>query len=239
MADLSWLTARPIAHRGLHDGNRAVYENSLAAALLAIDEGFAIECDVQLSADGTPHIFHDDTLDRLTSATGRIRAQDDAAIAALRLGETAEGIPTVAAFLDAVAGRVPILMELKGESAEADGHYVPAIKDLVDAYDGPLALMSFDAWLVEGVIAAGVERPVGLTAEGTSAAELERHRALYDKGCTFTSYSVHHLPNAFTSHVREGLGAPVLTWTVRTLEERDWSRLHADQMTFEGFRPQA
>ena len=68
----AWLTARPIAHRGLHDAANGVVENTLAAAEAAIRAGFAIECDVQLSADGEAFVFHDETLDRLTDASGAL-----------------------------------------------------------------------------------------------------------------------------------------------------------------------
>ncbi len=68
----AWLTERPIAHRGLHDAAEGVIENTLAAAEAAIAAGFAIECDVQLSADEEVFVFHDETLDRLTDAEGAL-----------------------------------------------------------------------------------------------------------------------------------------------------------------------
>ena len=72
MSAPGWLTERPIAHRGLHDQAAGIVENSLSAARAAIEAGFAIECDVQLSADGEAMVFHDFTLERLTGATGRL-----------------------------------------------------------------------------------------------------------------------------------------------------------------------
>ena len=66
---------RPIAHRGLHDRNKGVIENSRSAFAAAIERGYAIECDVQLSSDGVPFIFHDDDFDRLTEAPGRSDAR--------------------------------------------------------------------------------------------------------------------------------------------------------------------
>ena len=80
-----WLTARPIAHRGLHDRAAGVIENSPSAALAAIDKGFAIECDVQLSADGEAVVFHDFELDRLTGEAGRVRDRSAAELAALAI----------------------------------------------------------------------------------------------------------------------------------------------------------
>ena len=74
MAAPDWLTARPIAHRGLHDRAASRPENTLAAARAAVAGGFAIECDVQLSADGEAMVFHDAALGRLTEAREAVAA---------------------------------------------------------------------------------------------------------------------------------------------------------------------
>src|SRR6202041_2224768 len=109
----SWLIERPIAHRGLHDSANGVIENTLRAAEAAIAGGFAIECDIQLSADGEAIVFHDETLDRLTDATGPLSALTANDIAKLRIKGSGEPPPTFVAFLDQVAGRTPIICELK------------------------------------------------------------------------------------------------------------------------------
>lgn len=235
---LDWLVSRPIAHRGLHDGNGLVPENSLAAAEAAIVGGYAVECDVQLSADGTPHIFHDDTLERLVRCPGAFRAVDDTGIAALRLADTAEGIPTVAAFLDKIGGRVPVVMEVKGLGPDRDTGYVERLAPIIEAYDGLLALMSFDVWLIDQMLAVTPGRPIGLTAEGTNETQLAGHRAAFERGCDFVSYNIQHLPNSFTDWVRREKAAPVISWTVRTPDDVERSRSACDQMTFEGFAPQ-
>ena len=107
---LDWLVSRPIAHRGLHDGNVAVMENSVPAALAAIAGGYAIECDVHLSRDRVPVIFHDATLDRLTGTPGRTDAATLDELRRLRLGNTEAGIPTVAEFLAANPGEVVVVI---------------------------------------------------------------------------------------------------------------------------------
>lgn len=232
---IGWLTARPIAHRGLHGAG--LPENSLGAARAAMDGGFTIECDVLLSRDRVPMVFHDDTLTRMTDESGRLgdRTADD--LSALALGGGAERIPSVEAFLAAVGGAVPIVMELKGTSPQADADFFDGLGPLLDAYDGELALMSFDAWLIDQALAYG-GRPVGLTAEGTEEAVLREHEAVFDRGCAFVSYNVDHLPNRFAADLRAARGAPVVTWTVRTPRQVAATRAHADQMTFEGFVPQ-
>lgn len=233
-----WIFKRPIAHRGLHDGNRNVPENSLIAAKAAIDGGYAIECDVQLSGDGTPHIFHDDNAERLTGRADAFRDLPDAEIAALRLAGTAQIIPSVKTFLSAIAGRVPVVMELKGLGPDRDAGYVDRLAQILKAYGGPVALMSFDAWLIDQMLGAKLDRPIGLTAQGRSEEQLTAHRTVFDRGCDFVSYDIHHLPNGFTDWVRHDKAAPLISWTVRTPDEIAHSADHCDQMTFEGFAPQ-
>src|SRR5712691_7403493 len=74
MSGLDWLIARPVAHRGLHDANAGIIENTPSAFAAAIAANYAIECDLQLSADGEAMVHHDDTLGRLTEGSGRLDA---------------------------------------------------------------------------------------------------------------------------------------------------------------------
>ncbi|WP_185982496.1 glycerophosphodiester phosphodiesterase family protein [Aureimonas mangrovi] len=238
-SDLHWLTRRPIAHRGLHDAKNGIAENSMSAFRAALDRDFAIECDVHLSADGVPMIFHDEDLERMTGVAGPLaeRAADE--LGALSLGGTQDGVPRLADLFALVDGRVPLVVELKGRDPKADASFADALRPLVESYHGPLALMSFDAWLIAQAAAHFAGRvPIGLTAEGTRAENLEQHRRTFDGGCSFVSYNVHHLPNPFVDWVREENGAPVISWTVRTPADAERSTLHADQITFEGFLPQ-
>ncbi|KQT48729.1 glycerophosphodiester phosphodiesterase [Aureimonas sp. Leaf454] len=235
--DLGWLSARPIAHRGLHDGNVHVMENSLSAFRAAMLAGYAIECDVMLSSDRVPVVFHDATLERVTAETGRTVDRSAGELGRLRLGSTDDTVPTVAELLALVGGAVPIVIEMKGSSAEEDRDLFDALSPLVEAYEGPLALMSFDPWLIDQALAA-TDLPVGLTAESLRSETLAEHRAVFERGCRFVSYNVHHLPNPFVDWVRQDQGAPVITWTVRTPDDVERTFQHADQMTFEGFLPQ-
>lgn len=234
---LRWLVERPIAHRGLHDG--AIPENSVPAALAAIAAGYAIECDIQMSADGTPHVFHDATLNRMTGRHAAIGGQSDNDLAGLTLGRSTATIPTLQKFLSIVHGQVPLVIELKGSEKARDPDYFSRVKPLIDAYPGHLALMSFDEWLIDQMLADRPEgRPIGLTADGRRAGVLAGHRALFERGCDFVSYDVHDLPNGFAGWVRDECRAPVISWTVRNEDEAAVSRQHADQITFEDFAPQ-
>ncbi|WP_306119954.1 MULTISPECIES: glycerophosphodiester phosphodiesterase family protein [unclassified Roseitalea] len=234
---LSFLTARPIAHRGLHDGNRRRWENTLAAFEAAIAGRFAIELDVQLSADGIAMVFHDDRMDRLTDESGPVAAYSAAHLGDTRVGGTAATIPTLAQVLDHVAGRVPVIIEMKDNDARNAQLAVAVATDL-DGYDGAAAVMSFSRPLLGHFARTRSQVPFGLTAAGTGPTALALHERAFALGISFVSYHVRDLPNAFVAKARRR-ALPVITWTVRTRDELALSRRHADQITFEGFDPDA
>lgn len=108
-------TDRPFAHRGLHDARAGRIENSRAAVAAAVEAGFGIEIDVQGSADGEAMVFHDDTLDRLTAMRGPVRGRSAAELRAIALSDGGGSIPTLSEILDIVAGRAPLLVEIKDQ----------------------------------------------------------------------------------------------------------------------------
>ena len=238
MSDLSWLTARPIAHRGLHDLNKTCWENTLSAFERAAQRGYAIECDVHLSADGDVVVFHDNTLDRLTGTNGYIWQRTAGELAALRIGGTFDHVPTLAELLKLVDGRVPLVIELKGIPGHDEG-LVAKVGAALRDYKGKVAIMSFDHWLIRDFARHAAGIPAGLTAWGDQNHELEAHFSMLAHGISFVSYSVTHLPNRFISFVRDKLAMPVITWTVRDQDAVRQTFAHGDQMTFEGFDPDA
>ncbi len=230
-----WLVARPIAHRGYHDMNRSVYENTLSAFQRAIDADFAIECDLQYAADGVPVVFHDSDLKRLCPVEGDVRSKLSSELRQMAIGGTKDRIPTLEEMLRLVDGQVPLVIELKGREGDDDG-FTGAVLDTLSSYRGPAALMSFNPWLLTELVEMEAPRPLGLTAEGATEADFARHRAVMDRGLDFISYCVDHLPNPFIGDLRAS-GTPIITWTVRNAAGVETTRLHADQMTFEGFDP--
>lgn len=236
MSGLRWLTERPIAHRGLHDLNRARWENTLSAFEAAAGKGYAIECDVHLSGDGVPVVFHDGDLKRLTGTEGYVWQRSAAELGALRVGGTTDHVPTLAEMLALVAGRVPLVIELKGIPGHDDG-LVRAVGRALRRYEGKAAIMSFDHWLVRRFANDAPGIPAGLTAWGEKTHEIEAHFSMLGHGISFVSYGVAHLPNPFVAFVRERLAMPAITWTVRNPSDVERTFAHADQMTFEGFEP--
>ncbi|MET3790246.1 glycerophosphodiester phosphodiesterase [Aquamicrobium terrae] len=236
MADLSWLTARPIAHRGLHDLNNRRWENTLSAFSAAADRGYAIECDVHLTADGVPVVFHDHDLRRLAGEDGFVWQRTAAEMAALRIGGTDDHAPTLDELLDLTTGRVPLVIELKGTPGR-DGGLVEAVGERLKRYQGEAAIMSFDHWLIRDFSRHAPGIPSGLTACGRREHEIEAHFTMLAHDIAFVSYAAGDLPNRFISFVREKLAMPVITWTIRDQPAVDLTFKYADQMTFEGFEP--
>ncbi len=248
MAAPAWLTARPIAHRGLHDRSRGVIENSRAAAEAAIARGFAIECDVQLTRDGEAVVFHDFDLDRLTGSAGAVRDRTAAELACVTLSGTNEGIPTLSAFLGVIAGRVPLVCEIKS-AFDTDLALTRRTVEALRDYAGPVALKSFDPDIVAALRDLAPDRPRGFVGEShyddpewgplTEAQKREMGQLLHYPRTQpdFLSWFVGDLETAPPFLARHALGLPVMTWTVRTAEQRTKARAHADQMVFEGFVP--
>jgi len=236
VSHIDWIKDVPVAHRGYHDMNREIWENTLSAFSRAIEAGFAIECDIQLSSDSVPMVFHDHDLQRLCNMNGEVRERTAGELRMLSIGGTADKIPTLRQMLDLVKGRVPLVIELKGLDAEQDDGFVEAVLEVLEGYEGKVALMSFDYHLLRALKVAECPWPVGLTAEGVKPENFAAHREAMDLGLDFTSYCVAHLPNDFVADLREK-GAPVITWTVRDEIMRAQTYKYADQMTFEGFDP--
>jgi glycerophosphoryl diester phosphodiesterase len=228
-----WLTARPFAHRGLHGHGRI--ENSRAAFAAAIDAGFGIELDVRAARDGTVFVFHDATFDRLCGRSGAIDALDGDAVAAITLKGSAETIPTLAEILALVAGRAPLLIELK--SFSPTNHALCwGVAELLAGYGGPAGVMSFDPGLLRWFA-----RQAPLVTRGLVISEQDKRnfRGLLGRSLSlmfsrpgFLAYDVRSLPSPFAAYARE-LGLPVLTWTVRGEADRATAATHADQIIFE------
>jgi len=244
MSAPTWLTARPIAHRGLHDAAAGRVENTIGAAEAAIAAGFAIECDVQLSRDGEAMVFHDDSLRRLTRARGALADRNVAELRRIAFRRSAEAIPTLPQLLACVAGRTPLICELKSRF-DGDMRLADRVAALAREYRGPLALKSFDPAVVAYLRARGDGAPLGVVAEARydgwrwralDAAQKQSCAAFLHYPETrpdFLSWRVDDLPHPTPFLLREAMGLPVMVWTVRTAAQRRTAARWADQIIFE------
>lgn len=243
-----WLTARPVAHRGLHDISRGIVENMPAAAKAAISGDFAIECDIQLTADGEAMVHHDDALGRLTEGSGALLTKTAAELKAVRFKNTAERMMTLTDLCDLVAGRVPLVIEVKSHF-DRDRTLVRRMAEVLSTYEGPAVGMSFDPDQVSALRELIPSRPRGIVAEHDYSAEewpqaspsqrrdMTYLRHFFRTQPDFVAYWVNEMPSPAPWLARNLFRCPLLAWTVRTAEQRACAARHADQIIFEGFVP--
>ena len=246
------LIRAPIAHRALHDRAAGRLENSPAAISAAIDAGFGIEIDVQLSSDGRAMVFHDYTLARLTDATGPVRARTADHLRQIRLSGMQESIPTLAEVLALVRGRVPLLIEIKDQSGDlgpAPATLEAAVATDLAGYSGAVAVMSFNPHIVAAFgalcpqIARGIVTCPYPTAEWPhilpARCEELRQIADYDRlGASFISHQANDLGNAQVRALK-ARGAVINCWTIKSAANEAQARQIADTITFEGYLPKA
>jgi glycerophosphoryl diester phosphodiesterase len=248
MSSLDWLIARPVAHRGLHDAKNGIVENTASAFTAAIAGRYGIECDLQVTADGEAIVYHDDTLGRLTEGDARLDAMTAAELKRVPFRSTADRMVTLSELCDLVAGRATLVIELKSHF-DGDLRLVQRAAGVLAGYSGPAAVMSFDPAQVAALraIAPGLTR--GIVAESRYqhpewdqlSATAKRAMAYFGHALRtrpqFVAYSVKNLPAVIPSVARSLFRLPLLTWTVRSEEDRQKAGRFADQMIFEGFRP--
>ena len=250
MSTPSWLVAKPIAHRGLHDKANGVIENTLSAAEAAIARGFPIELDVQLTADNEAIVFHDFVLDRLTGEAGLVVERKLSDLTGIDIAGTMGGdkIPSFKQFLDTIAGRVPLVVEIK---SKFDGNMTltKRVVEILNDYRGPFVIKSFDPQIVTYLrtnapnITRGIigELEYASKADDFMTDELRHYLSnmlhFSESQPQFVSWKVHNLPCAAPYLAKTIGNLPLMAWTVRTPEDRARAEKHADQMVFEGFLP--
>jgi glycerophosphoryl diester phosphodiesterase len=243
-----WLTARPVAHRGLHDRDRGIIENMPGAAQAAVEGNFAIECDIQLTADGEAMVHHDDALGRLNEGSGALLGMTATELKAIKFKDTSERMMSLGDLCALVDGRVPLVIEVKSHF-DGDRKLVKRMAEILSSYDGPAVGMSFDPDQVEALRELIPSRPRGIVAERHyTAADWPEASPVQRRGMThlrhffrtkpdFVAYWVNELPAVAPWIARNLFGCPLLAWTVRTPEQRAKAGRYADQMIFEGFLP--
>ena len=243
-----WLTARPVAHRGLHDYARGIVENMPAAVRAAVAANFSIEIDIQLTADGEAMVHHDDELGRLTDGSGALQTKTAGELKRVTFKNTSEKMMSLAELCALVAGRVPLVIEVKSHF-EGDRRLVRRMAEVLSSYDGPAVGMSFDPDQVLALRDLIPSRPRGILAERhytetdwpeatpSQRAAMTDLRAAFRARPHFVAYLVDELPAVAPWIARNIFQCPLLAWTVRTPEQRARAARHADQMIFEGFDP--
>jgi len=248
MSDLDWLTQRPVAHRGLHDASAGVMENTPSAVKAAISYGFAIEVDLQVSKDGEAMVFHDATLDRLTTSKGKVLDRTAKQLKRVNFKETKDRMWTLSDLLQLVRGVVPLVIEIKSPRGDV-GPLESRVAEVLSTYNGPACVMSFNPHsiitlktlaptLVRGLV-AGRFADIPAWAHLSEKERFKRRNLLYcfEADADFIAYHVKVLPALAPWVARTVLIKPLLSWTVRSEQDRSTVKRWADQMIFEGFVP--
>jgi glycerophosphoryl diester phosphodiesterase len=230
----------PLAHRGLHGGG--VPENSLAAFAAAAEAGYGIELDVRLTLDRIPVVLHDAQLARVTGQGGRVRDLRYEDLARRRLRGSQEHVPTLDEVLRLVAGRVPVMVEIKSHLSAA--RISPAVADVLDVHQHEICVASFNpralAWFrrhrpqVPRVLTASSLH--GMPLPRVVRRRLARLRQLALLQPAAVSYELAGLPSPVTDRWRQ-LGGVLVAWTVRDTAALERARDLADNVIFERVRP--
>ena len=237
----------PIAHRALHDASKGVFENCRSAIIAAIEHGYAIEIDLQLSADGRAMVFHDDTLDRLTDKRGDVSDYTAAELSQIKVGSGQDVIEPLEDILHLIDGRVPLLIELKDQSrqlSQTDGRLEQATIDALSLYHGPVAVMSFNPHMIATMAKLSSDLPLGLTTgsfmdpswgiDAERIAHLSQIADFDPKRYSFVSHFALELAAPCIQILKEQ-GTAIFTWTIRSPEAEAVARQTVDNITFEGY----
>ena len=235
------------AHRGFFDNNDGVPENSLAAFKYAVIGGFGIELDLQLTADGEVVVFHDYTLKRMCGEDVKLSSLTLEEIRQYKLLGTRYSIPTFKEVLRLVDGKVPLLIELKGESG--DTSLCPAVSAILDSYNGAYSVESFNPLLLRWF---KKNRPNVARGQLVTNLIKEKNGGSFFRNLALSSLITNCLsrPDFIAADQRflrgvsiklctQLFGARLFVWTVRKKEHFDINRENGDLSIFEGFDPTA
>lgn len=238
----------PLAHRAYHNRAEARPENSPAAVRAAVAAGYGIEIDLQLSQDGVAMVFHDEAMERLTTATGFVKDYTAAQLGRIKLRDSDETIPTLAEILALIAGKVPLLIEIKDQTdamSETDGRLEAATAAALADYHGPVAVMSFNPHSIAHMARLAPQIPRGLTTSAYDPADwaplapetcdLLRGIPDYDRtGSSFISHEAADLTRPRVADLK-AQGAAILCWTIRSPDAEALARKVAQNITFESY----
>jgi glycerophosphoryl diester phosphodiesterase len=242
---MKWLTARPIAHRGLHN-KRDIIENTGSAFRAAIEGKYAIECDVQLTRDGDAAVFHDFELERLTHGKGLVKDYTMRQLREMAFKTSSDKMMSLSELINLTRGRATLIVEIKS-LFDGDMTLATHVAKIVKGYTGKIALMSFDPAvvahlreiatpIVRGIVAENAYDDAGFSMCSSEQKYNMRNLMHFEEtNPHFISWKVQDLPTTSTLLFKKGMQRPVICWTVRTDEDKVRAAKYADQVTFEGY----
>lgn len=223
------------AHRGLHNIDAAIVENSPKAITMAMDAGLGIEIDVQMSRDLVPMVFHDETLARLTDRDERLNFLSADEISGVSYSVGGDKIISLADCLSMIAGKVPLLIEVKSHwtgTAEMER----SILDICSQFSGPLGIMSFDPSVIQRFRSLDCKWPLGMVTSqlpakrwsGLSEEERALGKVQFDSArqrkVDFLAHDIADIENEYMRGLVKELDIPLFSWTITSGSEMDYAR---------------
>lgn len=234
------------AHRGLHDNGSGAPENSMKAFQKAVDAGFGIELDVQLSRDKVPVVFHDFSLKRVCGVDGKVADYTYEELQQFTLFDSGETIPKFADFLELVDGKVPLIIEYKIPGGLTE--VCPIADRLLQAYQGAYCIESFNPlgllWykqnrnevmrgqLADNFLKSGEK-------EFSPLLYFALHHMLFNflTKPDFIAYNHNRHKDLSRRLCRHLYRCPAVAWTIRSGEELAERKKNFDWFIFEAFLP--
>mgnify|MGYP001258339528 FL=1 len=226
---MNWLNKLPIAHRGLHNNANNIYENTKESFLAAVNENYAIECDVVLSKDHEVVVFHDENLKRLCNLDKDVSSLTINELRNLKIYESNSNIISLDEMLHIVSAHVPIIIEIKGKFTP---FIEERIQEIIRSYKGPIALKTFNLKSVEWLIKFLPYVYKGLVIDSNT----NNFEAILDLNIDFVSCDIEFIESNLIDRVKKK-GLPIITWTVDNEDKKKKANLIADNIIFENIRP--
>ena len=226
---MNWLNKLPIAHRGLHSNANNIYENTKESFLAAVNENYAIECDVVLSKDHEVVVFHDENLKRLCNLDKNVSSLTMNELRSLKIYESNSNIISLDEMLHVVSAHVPIIIEIKGKF---NPFIEERIQEIIRSYEGPIALKTFNLKSVEWLIKFLPYVYKGLVIDSNT----NNFEAILDLNIDFVSCDIEFIESNLVDRLKKK-GLPIITWTVDNEDKKKKANLIADNIIFENIRP--
>ena len=226
---MNWLNKLPIAHRGLHNSANNIYENTKESFLAAVNENYAIECDVVLSKDHEVVVFHDENLKRLCNLDKNVSSLTMNELRNLKIYESSSNIISLDEMLHIVSAHVPIIIEIKGKFTP---FIEERIQEIIRSYRGPIALKTFNLKSVEWLIKFLPYVYKGLVIDSNT----NNFEAILDLNIDFVSCDIEFIESNLVDRLKKK-GLPIITWTVDNEDKKKKANLIADNIIFENIRP--
>ena len=226
---MSWLNKRPIAHRGLHNSAKNIFENTKEAFLAAVNANYAIECDVVLSKDHEVVVFHDENLRRLCQLDRNVSDMTMNELRKQRINKTNSNIISLDEMLHIVSAHVPIIIEIKNEFTP---YIVERIQEILRSYKGQIALKSFNLKTVEWLIQFLPFIYKGLVID----THTNNSEKILDMNIDFISCDIDFIDSSLVSKIKKK-AIPIIAWTVNSEKKKEKANSIASNIIFEKIRP--